>query len=325
MQRLGAAFACLALDGKFTAEKSFSTELLGSTLEKCKVSAVEAAQIPYCPQDGLYVGDRIKEKIGFPQLTACCKPLRYKEFIISYDTKNRIPNWVYEHLCAGNFETNDPCDRRVNICPYNEDAAALGLDKPKFHPDCRVHGYHRADVRDYCDTDYELGLMADPANYPFDKEACCETQVMTNVVPIAPGFSCGPWFDLQCYIRDKLVKENRSVYVCSGPMFRVCDEGNKDKNEAAQMKFDVLGEGEVSVPTDFFKVIIIESHDGNLELESYVVENVTPDDKDADKPLDAYLTPLNKIEHATGLIFFPDKKMCYTSNNKRRGHNLHAL
>lgn len=59
-----------------------------------------------------------------------------------------------------------------------------GQEKPKFHPDCRIHGYHRADVRDYCDTEYELGLMADPANYPFDSEACAETQVMTNVVPI---------------------------------------------------------------------------------------------------------------------------------------------
>ena len=39
-------------------------------------------------------------------------------------------------------------------------------------------------MRDYCDTEYELGLMADPANYPFDPEACAETQVMTNVVPI---------------------------------------------------------------------------------------------------------------------------------------------
>lgn len=66
----------------------------------------------------LYVGDRIKRAVGFPQLTACCKPLRYKDFIISYDTKNRIPNWVYEHLQYYKFYKDDPCDRRVNVCPY---------------------------------------------------------------------------------------------------------------------------------------------------------------------------------------------------------------
>ncbi|KAK6979140.1 endonuclease G mitochondrial, partial [Biomphalaria glabrata] len=195
----------------------------------------------------LYVGDRIKRAVGFPQLTACCKPLRYKDFIISYDTKNRIPNWVYEHLQYHKFYKDDPCDRRVNVCPYNEDNQT-GQEKPKFHPDCRIHGYHRADVRDYCDTEYELGLMADPANYPFDSEACAETQVMTNVVPIVPGFSCGPWFDLQCYIREKLVRENKSVYVCSGPLFLPSENDGK-----VQMRFDVLGEGEVSVPSHFFK------------------------------------------------------------------------
>ena len=75
------------------------------------------------------------------------------------------------------------CDCHIFFLP-SEESAALGNEKPKFHPDCRIHGYHRADVRDYCDTEYELGLMADPANYPFDPEACAETQVMTNVVPI---------------------------------------------------------------------------------------------------------------------------------------------
>lgn len=70
------------------------------------------------------------------------------------------------------------------ILSSSEDAAAMGCEKPKFHPDCRIHGYHRADVKDYCDSDFELGLMADPANYPFNAEACAQTQVMTNVVPI---------------------------------------------------------------------------------------------------------------------------------------------
>jgi len=288
------------------------------SLEKCLPAVSANTHTGPCGQE-VYVGDRIKKTVGFPQLTACCKPLRYKDFIISYDTKNRIPNWVYEHLHIAKFFTDDPCDKRKVICPYNEDAAALGIDKPKFHPDCRIHGYHRSDVRDYCDTDYELGLMADPANYPFDKEACAETQVMTNVVPIVPGFSCGPWFDLQCYIREKLVRENQSVYVCSGPLFIPCDNDGK-----AQMKFDVLGEGEVSVPTHFFKVIIIESHDGNLELESYMMPNCPPEEG-GDVNLDDFLTPLCQIEHASGLIFFPEKKVCFTSNNKRRGARLHQL
>lgn len=87
-----------------------------SALERClPIQKVEASShVDTC----VYVGDRIKKAVGFPQLTACCKPLRYNDFIISYDTKNRIPNWVYEHLYYSKFFKDDPCDTRVNICPY---------------------------------------------------------------------------------------------------------------------------------------------------------------------------------------------------------------
>jgi len=269
-----------------------------------------------------YVGDVIKKKVGFPMPTACCKPLRFKDYIISYDSRNRIPNWVYEHLCYEKLHKDDPCDKRVRVdrtfCASNENK-----DMPKFTPDCRIHGYHRADARDYCDTQYEMGLMAQPENYPFDCEAFCECFTMTNIVPQTPGFNCGVWFELECYIREKLVKENKSVYVCTGPVFRpIPAEGEDEKDPKKFVKcFDVLGDGEVSVPTHFFKVIVIETHDGQLELESYMFAN-SGDDAGGD--LKDFLTPLCQIEHHTGLIFFPEKK-CFSSNNGRRGYKLHAL
>jgi len=267
-------------------------------------------------KESSYVGDIVKRKVGFPQPTACCKPLRFKEFVISYDSRNRIPNWVYEHLNAANLFNEDPCTphKRINRsdCASKEDK-----DRPKFTPDCRIHGYHRADAKDYCDTEYEMGLMANPENYPYCQEAYCESFTMTNVVPHVPGFSCGPWYDLENYVRDKLVKNNKSVYICSGPLFLPVEDGDK-----LVKCFDVLGDGEVSVPTHFFKVIVVETEDGRLELETYMVPNAAGDGNDTN--LDEWLTPLCQIEHHSGLIFFPDKK-CFSSNNKRRGAKLHAL
>jgi len=271
-----------------------------------------------CCNDGSqkYVGDVIKSKVGFPQPIACCKPLRFKDFIISYDSRNRIPNWVYEHLQYDKLYKDDPCDRRSKVersqCSSNEDA-----NRPKFIPDCRIHGYHRSDARVYCDSDYEMGLLAMPDNYPFDCEAHCECFTMTNIVPILPGFNCGPWFDLECYIREKLVRENKSVYCVSGPLF-LPTVGDDDKT---QKVYDVLGDGEVSVPTHFFKVIVLETHDGQLELESYMMPNCTPEDGSETK-LEDYLTPLCQIEHHSGITFFPEKK-CFSSNNRRRGARLH--
>jgi len=265
-----------------------------------------------------YVGDLIKKKVGFPQPTACCKPLRFKDFIISFDSRNRIPNWVYEHLTADKLVKDDPCDRRVK-CDRSNCSSTEDKDRPRFIPDCRIHGYHRADARDYCDTDYEMGLLAQPENYPFDCEAFCECFTMTNVVPLTPGFNCGPWFDLECYIREKLVRENLGVYVCSGPLFLPVEEDGKGIK-----CFDVLGDGEVSVPTHFFKVIVIETHDGQLELESYMMPNCPDEGHGGEVDLEQFLTPLCQIEHHSGLIFFPEKK-CFSSNNRRRGARLHAL
>ena len=65
--------------------------------------------------EGKYVGDVIKKKVGFPMPTACNKPLRFKDFIISYDSRNRIPNWVYEHLEYAKLYKEDPCDPRQKV------------------------------------------------------------------------------------------------------------------------------------------------------------------------------------------------------------------
>lgn len=75
----------------------------------------------------------------------------------------------------------------------------------------------------------------------------------------------------------------------------------------------------------FVQVVVIETHDGQLELESYMMPNAENSKGDGeDVKLDEYLSPLCQIEHHSGLIFFPEKK-CFSSNNKRRGARLHAL
>lgn len=71
------------------------------------------------------------------------------------------------------------------------------------------------------------------------------------------------------------------------------------------------------------QVIVIETNDGQLELESYMMPNTAPDEGEEIK-LEDFLTPLCQIEHHSGLIFFPEKK-CFSSNNRRRGARLHAL
>lgn len=47
------------------------------------------------------------------------------------------------------------------------------------------------------------------------------------------------------------------------------------------VKYQVIGQNHVAVPTHFFKIVVTENNEGNLEMEAYVlpnkaIENGTP-------------------------------------------------
>lgn len=67
------------------------------------------------------------------------------------------------------------------------------------------------------------------------------------------------------------------------------------------MRYEVIGEKHVAVPTHFFKVIVGESSDGKLDMESFVMPNQVISD---DTPLDSFRVPPESIERAAGLLFF---------------------
>lgn len=46
-----------------------------------------------------------------------------------------------------------------------------------------------------------------------------------------------------------------------------------EKDGKNYVKYEVIGRNQVAVPTHFFKVLLIESYDGNFELENYLIEN----------------------------------------------------
>lgn len=39
------------------------------------------------------------------------------------------------------------------------------------------------------------------------------------------------------------------------------------------MKYEVIGNAQIAVPTHFFKVLLIENLDGTWEFENYLMEN----------------------------------------------------
>lgn len=67
------------------------------------------------------------------------------------------------------------------------------------------------------------------------------------------------------------------------------------------VKYEVIGKNNVSVPTHFFKVVVIENDKGEFEINSFVIPNQSfPENT----PLKNFLVPVETIERASGFLLF---------------------
>lgn len=109
----------------------------------------------------------------------------------------------------------------------------------------------------------------------------------------------------------KQTKVYSNVYVCTGPLYLP----RKEADGKLYVKYEVIGDKNVAVPTHFFKVIVGETANGQLEMESYVMPNQVISD---DTPLVNFRVPPDTVERAAGLLFFDkiNRKFLKTINGK---------
>ncbi|KAK7020155.1 hypothetical protein SK128_022301 [Halocaridina rubra] len=217
-------------------------------------------------------------RFGFPGL-ANIRSL--DDFVISYDTRTRVPHWVCEHLTPESVARNPDVDR----------------GKCDFHEDLSVHEYFRSENRDYKGSGFDRGHMAAAGNHRSSQEVCRQTFLLSNMAPqVGKGFNRDKWNDLEQYCR-KLAKENPNVYVCTGPLYLP----RREEDGKLYVKYQVLGQNHVAVPSHFFKVVVVETINGQLELESFVLPNAVIDDA---TPISTFHVPAEVVERASGLLIF---------------------
>ena len=87
------------------------------------------------------------------------------------------------------------------------------------------------------------------------------------------------------------------MYCCTGPLYlpRTEEDGRN------WVRYQVIGQNNVAVPTHFFKILVLETDSGQLELESFVLPNQEIPDS---TPLDNFRVPPESVERAAGLLFF---------------------
>ncbi|XP_017083556.1 endonuclease G, mitochondrial [Drosophila eugracilis] len=218
-------------------------------------------------------------KYGFPGLDEIHV---YKNFVLSYDRRNRIAHWVCEHLTGDCLTMKD----------------TQKLEKPKAYiSDVTIPQMFSADMRDFKNTQFVGGHLASPHNYGCDVVKFLETYKFPNIVPINRKLKNHVWQRLENYVRDMSL-EWGSIYVYTGPIFM--PQRITFRNWST--RYHVIGMNTVAVPTHFFKIIIRDTTlDNELPfMEGYVVPNAY-----VDKEMDllSFLADIRDIEHFAGLRF----------------------
>lgn len=217
-------------------------------------------------------------KYGFPSLD---NVRSLDDYVLAYDQRNRVAYWVFEHLTAESVKRTDAVDR--SKCEFTEDKS--------------VHPYFRSTNNDYKGSGFDRGHLAAAGNHRMSQRHCEQTFILSNMAPqVGVGFNRDMWNTLEKHVR-KLTRTYPNVYVCTGPLYLP----RKDDDGKTYVKYQVIGGNHVAVPTHFFKIVVMETPDSKLHLESYVMPNQQIDNN---TPLSAFMVPPESIERAAGLLFF---------------------
>ena len=214
---------------------------------------------------------------GYPSLDS----LRvFDNYVLSYDRRNRVANWVIEHLTVTKLKSTEDVDR----------------GKSEFKEDPLVHPYFRSTNADYKNSGYDRGHMAAAANHRHTQRFMDQTFFLSNMAPqVGVGFNRDKWSDLEQVVRS-LVKRFDNVWVCTGPLYLP----RREADQKFYVKYEVIGQHNVAVPTHFFKAVLCEKQ-GVYSIVSYVLPNQACD---PNAPLSSYMVPLDSIERAAGFLLF---------------------
>jgi len=204
---------------------------------------------------------------------------QYENHVLAYSNIHRGPLWVCEHITPESLTSNENVSRSNN-----------------FKVDDSIHTFYRSSNKDYLNSGYDRGHLAAAGNHKNSQRAMDETFYLTNICPqTGKGLNRSKWNDLEKRGRT-LARKNGSVHVLTGPLFLpTVVAGEKF------IKYKLIGDNNVAVPTHFFKVILSTDKQGFYHIESYVMPN---DEIRDDLPIAAFMVPKEAIEKGAGFLVF---------------------
>lgn len=206
----------------------------------------------------------------------------YENHVLCYDQAKKTPVWVAEHITKDDL-----------IGPANRKNCHFNID-PTLDPFFTSH------TKDYKGSGWSRGHMAPAGDNKHSQAAMEETFYYTNIVPQDINNNGGFWNRLEIYCRD-LTNNFTDVRVISGPlMLQNTEEGSK-----RFVKYEVIGNSQVAVPTHLYKVIAAENPQepgSPVAVGAFVVPN-QPIEGSAQ--LIEYQVELQDLEKSAGIYFMP--------------------
>lgn len=193
-------------------------------------------------------------------------------YVLAQDGRLKIPLWVQYELNRDELEE------------------VVSRGSRDFIPDASIPFGSRADGADYARSGYAKGHLAPARDMTRSERAMAESFILSNAAPqIGPGFNGATWLSLENAVRG-WVQQRGTLTIITGPVFAV---------EEDSVKYRVIGENNVAVPTHFYKIIVDANDPDNLEALAFMMPNRTI----TGQHYSTFLTSIDEIEVATGLDF----------------------
>ncbi|MEJ1993372.1 MAG: DNA/RNA non-specific endonuclease, partial [Maritimibacter sp.] len=133
-----------------------------------------------------------------------------------------------------------------------------------FQPDTSVPYGARAELDDYSGNGYDRGHMAPADDMKRNARTMAESFLLTNMSPqVGTGFNQQLWKDLESAIRG-WVAQRGTLTIITGPVFAIT---------TGRVCYQVIGEGNVAVPTEFYKIVVDANSTGHIESLAFLIPN----------------------------------------------------
>ena len=194
-------------------------------------------------------------------------------FVVSYDGEARIPEWVAYRLCRS--ELTGAVDRTDD-----------------FRADDALEEDEQSLPKDYAASGYDQGHMAPAEDFSRSQRAMSTTFLLSNMAPQRPKLNRAKWRALENQIRKLVNEEAPTAWIVTGSLFT---------NVKPAHHKQTIGAGRVSVPTDFYKVILARDSAGEFSMFAFVMPNQLNPLKG--RPAD-FTESVDEVERLSGVDFF---------------------